>query len=153
MQDSNAPAFKPLIGTDEANIDAKGRLLIREKKRLRLGKTFVMAYAETGCIAVYPEDTWQSVVAELMAGSVRERQARPENRLVFGSAEDDLAFDTEGRVMIPRRLREQAKIGKSVIVLGCGDYLEIWDPVQYGVHERLQEAKRLAAEMNAGGQA
>ena len=34
---------KPLIGTDEAIIDVKGRLLLSKKKRDRLGDSFVIA--------------------------------------------------------------------------------------------------------------
>lgn len=119
-------AAKPLIGTDEATIDDKGRILVSKKKRERLGEPFVMALGTTGCLVAYPEPEWLRIVGEINAYD-RINQGREQySRLVFGLADDDLRFDAQGRVVVPRKLRELARLDEKVLLVGCGDRLEIW---------------------------
>jgi len=40
----------------------------------------------------------------------------------------DETLDAQGRVAIPQRLLEHAKIQKDVLVNGVLDHIEIWDP-------------------------
>ena len=42
-----------------------------------------------------------------------------------GAAEAEL--DKQGRVMVPRRSRKHAGLGRDVVVAGMRDHLEIWD--------------------------
>lgn len=58
-----------------------------------------------------------------------------------------LAFDTEGRVMLPERLIAFAKLKEEATVVGKGEVFEIWEPKAFEVHaararERVRE-KRL----------
>jgi MraZ protein len=39
--------------------------------------------------------------------------------------------DAQGRVLIPQKLRNEAGLEKSVIVIGMGDRAEIWNPAEY----------------------
>jgi len=43
------------------------------------------------------------------------------------SGASEIAIDTQGRIVIPGNLKEYAKIGKKVVVIGAGDHIEIWD--------------------------
>jgi DNA-binding transcriptional regulator/RsmH inhibitor MraZ len=58
-------------------------------------------------------------------------------------------------VVIPQKLREIAKLSDKVLLVGCGDRMEIWDKGEY---ERFQEdiegygAKRREALARAYGQ-
>lgn len=118
--------FKPLIGTDEAVIDGKGRILLSKKKRDRLGEPFSMALGDTGCLIAYPEAVWRRMFTEIMQYDSINQGRQQYTRLVLGLAEDELKCDAQGRVVIPQKLRDLAKLNKEVLIVGCGDRMEIW---------------------------
>jgi MraZ protein len=76
-------------------------------------------------------------------------------RLFLGYADDELKFDQQGRVVVPQKLRDIAKLTDKITLVGCGDRLEIWAKDEY---ERFQEdtegygAKRREALAKAYGQ-
>src|SRR5438105_15341198 len=96
---------KPLIGTDEAIIDVKGRLLLSKKKRDRLGDSFVIAVGHPGCLAAYPEPVWNQMLADIMQYESISDGRQQFTRLVLGLAEDELGCDAQGRVGILQKLR------------------------------------------------
>ena len=134
---SYEPSFltKPLIGTDEATIDDKGRLLVSKKKRERLGEPFVMALGETGCIVAYPQETWHKVLSEIASNPSTNQGRQQFARMTTGTAEDELKFDKQGRVVIPQKLREAANITDKVVLVGCLDRLEIWSKDEHDAYE------------------
>lgn len=149
---------KPIMGTDEANIDDKGRILISKKKRERLGDPFVLALGEVGCLTAYPESTWLRFLAELDQYEPSNPGRQQFNRLVMATAEDDMKFDAQGRVVVPLKYRQMARLNDKVLLVGCFDRLEIWDeqeylryqeqPNTYG-HHRREAIKNARAEMVA----
>ena len=56
--------------------------------------------------------------------------------MFFGNAEP-VDLDTQGRLVVPQRLRQQVAIGKEVVVVGVQDRMEIWDRE---AHERYLDA-------------
>lgn len=155
MDEKNGQIFKPLLGTDEATIDDKGRILVSKKKRERLGDGFVLALGEVGCLVAYPEAIWNQMVSQVLAKDSLNLGRQMFTRLVFGLAEDDLKFDQQGRLVIPQKLRGLAKLKDRVVLVGCVDRLEIWagaehdqyldDPKNYGDRRRqaILDAQRL----------
>lgn len=122
---------KPLVGTDEATVDPKGRVLLGKKKRERLGATFAMAIGELGCICVYPEDRWQARLAQMEATDPMNPARADYARLFYGTADDDLTCDVQGRVTIPGNIRESVALKEKILLVGCYDHIEIWDPQEY----------------------
>jgi MraZ protein len=118
--------FKPLLGTDEATIDDKGRILVSKKKRDRLGETFTMALGAVGCLVAYPEERWEQIVENILSYDSINQGREQYTRLILGLADDELKFDQQGRVVIPQKLRELARLSDKVMLVGCGDRLEIW---------------------------
>ncbi len=128
---STGSQSKPLLGTDEATIDDKGRILVGKKKRERLGDNFAMAFSETGCLAAYPERTFQKICDEVEATSNINLGRLQYSRLFMGTAEDELSFDSQGRVVVPAKLREVAKLVDKVVLVGAFDKLEIWSKAEW----------------------
>jgi MraZ protein len=126
-----APDFKPLLGLDEATVDEKGRILVGKKKRERLGETFVLAIAPTNCLVAYPETVWSAVVSEILSHEGINAGTEQYTRLMLGNAEDEIRFDAQGRFVVPQRLREVAKLKDKVVLLGCGNRMEIWAKSEY----------------------
>lgn len=131
MEQAGASKFKALQGIDEATIDDKGRLLIQKKKRERLGDDFVITWADLGCLAAYPAEVWDEIVAKVLSRDRLNHGTQAFSRLFFGYADDDLKFDSQGRVVIPQKMRELANLKDRVMVIGAGDRVEIWAKQEY----------------------
>ncbi len=123
--------LKPLLGTDEATVDDKGRILVSKKKRERLGETFAIVLGPLGCLEAYPQEAWEDKVAKIVAFDSLNPGVQQYGRLLLGSAEDDLKFDGQGRVVVPQKLRELAKLKDKVLLIGCGERLEIWSMTEW----------------------
>jgi MraZ protein len=123
--------LKPLLGTDEATIDSKGRILISKKKRERLGEDFAMCLGDNGCLYAYPGPRWERILDEVDAADPTSPGRQTFTRLVLGTADDEFGFDDQGRVVVPQKLRTMANLDKEVILIGCGDRLEIWAKEEY----------------------
>lgn len=129
--------FKPLIGTETATIDDKGRVLISKKKRDRLGESCALVLGK-GCLILYPTPVWKQLIAEIFAVPTLNPAREAYTRLVLGMAEDDLRCDPQGRMVIPKELRERARIRdkESVLLIGCGDRIEIWAEREWEFFQR-----------------
>ena len=58
--------------------------------------------------------------------STTDPSNRALNRLLFGGAAD-VTLDSVGRVLIPPYLRTYAQLGDAIVIVGAGQYLEVWD--------------------------
>ncbi len=128
-------------GEFEHVIDEKGRMFIPSKFRAELGCKFVLSKNTSGCLVAYPVEEWEAFEAKLK--SFPPSKARPLIRFYVGSAYD-VELDTQGRVLIPQKLREFAGLGKNVVIYGFVDHLEIWDADVRGAGEDMD--KLLALE-------
>jgi len=131
---------KPLLGTDEATIDEKGRILISVKKRDRLGSDFTVCLGDNGCLYAYPAWKWNEIMARVLSFDPTNQGRQAYTRLVFGYSDDELNCDQQGRVVIPRKLREKAKLKEKIKLVGCGDRLEIWAEEEFDKYELNPEA-------------
>lgn len=136
--------FKPLIGTDEATIDEKGRILFSKKKRERLGDDFVVVLGDVGCLEAYPAAVWADRLQNIFRYESINQGRQQYTRLVLGLAEDELKFDAQGRVVIPQKLRTLAQLKDRVLLVGCGDRVEIWDRDQWEEYDRNPEGYGIA---------
>lgn len=125
---------KPLLGTDEAVIDTKGRILISKKKRERLGDNFTLVLGLEGCLYAYPEFRWNEILREVFSSESTSEGRQKYTRLVFGTADDELSCDEQGRVVVPHKLKTSANLTKDVVLVGGGDRLEIWDKAEHAAH-------------------
>lgn len=115
-----------LIGQYNHNIDAKGRIILPAKFRDKIGDNLVLARGLDGCLSIYPLDKWQQISEKLTSLPNTKKMARDYARLVLSSAAD-LEIDKMGRINIPSHLIKCAKLTKKCMVIGVGDYAELWD--------------------------
>lgn len=141
-------SYRPLLGTDPATVDKKGRILLSVKKRERLGDPFALMLGEAGCLIAYPQDVWEDLLAEIYSYKAINVGRQEYTRLLLGNADDEIRFDAQNRFVVPSRLRDLAGLKEHVMLVGCGDRLEIWDRDQYdrsvkGLVSDEQRQKRL----------
>jgi MraZ protein len=141
MEAKEALDYKPLMGTEEATIDDKGRLLLGKRKRDRLGDDFVVAIGPMGCLVAYPRVVWDRMWRELNSYEYINQGRERLTRLMLGDAQDDINCDQQGRFVVPQRLRHKAKLDKEAkaLLIGCGERLEIWNLREYEEAQRYPE--------------
>ena len=122
-------------GHEQARIDDKGRLKIPNVFRTFLESTYgrdLFLTSLTGeYVRLYPMPVWLDIEEKLgKMPSTHPSRLRFLDRVnFFGQA---VELDTQGRVLIPVRLRDTAAVAGDVDVLGQYNYLDAWN------HDRLQ---------------
>ena len=113
------------MGEYNHTIDAKGRLIVPAKFREELGEAFVMTNGNDGCLNIYTNEAWETILGEL--------QLRPNNRdkreivRKFVAQANMVELDKQGRILVPSALREHAGLEKDVVLAGVIDKIEVWD--------------------------
>ena len=112
-----------LTGSFQHNIDAKGRMIMPLKFRESLGERFFATKGLDGCIFVFSEEEWSKLDENLMNQPLSK--GRDIQRFFYGGL-TECEVDKQGRVLIPKHLREFAKLEKDVMVIGLQKRAEIW---------------------------
>jgi len=122
-------------GHEQARIDDKGRLKVpnvfRSLLESKYGRELFLTSLTGEYVRLYPMPVWLEIEEKLgKMPSTHPSRLRFLDRVnFFGQA---VELDTQGRVLIPARLRETAAIAGDVDVLGQYNYLDTWN------HDRLQ---------------
>jgi MraZ protein len=95
----------------------------------------------TGCLVAYPEPVWDAVVKSVLEVDPTNLGREIYTRLVLGQADDEMKFDSQGRVVIPQKLRDLANLKDKgqVLIIGCGDRAEIWAREEYDKYQANPE--------------
>ena len=122
-------------GHEQARIDDKGRLKVpnvfRSLLETKYGRELFLTSLTGDYVRLYPMPVWLDIEAKLGAmPSTHPSRLRFLDRVNFFGQVAEL--DTQGRVLVPARLRETAAIAGDVDVLGQYNYLDTWN------HDRLQ---------------
>ena len=119
--------IRKFMGEYNHSLDSKGRLIVPSKFRDLLGDEFYVTKGLDPCLVAYTPEKWQEVLDSLEDQlPTNFRNGREMRRyLIGGSAEVEI--DKQGRVLIPGNLRQFAHLEKNLVLVGAGDYFEIWD--------------------------
>ena len=120
-----------MTGTYEHSIDAKGRLFIPAKLREELGVTFYLAMGVDECLAIYPQETWNRFKEKFASLPMSQSAAM---RPLFANA-SKCELDSQGRIVIPQKLRKYAGLEKDAVIIGVNDRAEIWSAETWNARE------------------
>lgn len=120
-----------MTGTYEHSIDAKGRLFIPAKLREELGVTFYLAMGVDECLAIYPQETWNRFTEKFASLPMSQSAAM---RPLFANA-SKCELDSQGRIVIPQKLRKYAGLEKDAVIIGVNDRAEIWSAETWNAQE------------------
>tara|TARA_Y100000589_G_C26692551_1_gene442403 strand:- start:14 stop:478 length:465 start_codon:yes stop_codon:yes gene_type:complete len=67
--------------------------------------------------------------------------------LYFGEAEQ-LPFDREGRIILPKKLINHARIEHNVLFVGLGPTFKIWNPIHYENKKKTMIKKAISKNIN-----
>ena len=125
-----------LLGTHNYQLDPKGRISLPGRFREALAEGAYLTLGQDGCLFCFPRAEWEDRSNEVRASPLSDTEGRAYARMFFGNAEP-VDLDSQGRLVVPQRLRQQVAIGKEVVVVGVQDRMEIWDRE---AHERYLDA-------------
>ncbi len=118
------------LGSYQAKIDEKFRLKIPAKFRHQLAETednsFYVTSDDGRCAQIYPMSVWERI-AQKFQEPPRFEPAKVKFQRVTGYYGLSTEMDKQGRILIPQKLREDAKITGDVTVIGHTDHLEVWN--------------------------
>ena len=120
-----------MTGTYEHSIDAKGRLFIPAKLREELGVTFYLAMGVDECLAIYPQETWNRFTEKFASLPMSQSAAM---RPLFANA-SKCELDSQGRIVVPAKLRKYAGLEKDAVIIGVNDRAEIWSAETWNARE------------------
>ena len=139
-----------MTGEYEHSLDAKGRLFIPARLREELGEEFylTLSMSEDSCLYARSVADYEEYRSRVMQRSEGEQRLfRP----YFVNAVR-VTLDTQGRVLIPQKLRDWAGLSKNVTVLGVNNHAELWDSDAWAKQsERETSRENLAAIMRELG--
>jgi len=147
-----------LIGQFEHTIDAKGRLAIPAEIRARWvaeqdgGAWFAVPWSG-GRIRLYTETEFnRRAQAALGTGLTPSEELAELQAVLFGHSAR-LEMDSAGRVRIPDSMLGAAGLGKEVVLVGCGDRLEVRDRAgwKHGDEARLNSLPELLRTLEQRG--
>src|SRR5215472_14343500 len=92
-------------GRFEHSLDDKGRVIVPQKFRDKLGEEFVLAIGPGHHIRIYPMQVWETMEEQLVSTDIRD-ELNPELvflQRMFGNCEY-ASYDQQNRLSIPRHL-------------------------------------------------
>lgn len=127
--------LKPLIGTYECKVDAKGRLPLPAglKKQLVtvMEEGFVLKRSVfQNCLELHPMSEWNKVMAQV---NQLNRFVKKNNDFIrqFTAGVKVVEVDANGRIQIAKDLVAFAGIDKDIVVSSSINVVEIWDKDRY----------------------
>ena len=127
-------------------IDGKGRLFVPAKLREELGASFYTTIYLDNSLAMYSMDAWQELKKKIEAQPIAK--ARQMRLMLFPSAVL-CEPDAQGRVVLPKKLRDFACLDKEAVIVGVSDHAEIWNAEKWDEFERSSmSSELLASAMN-----
>ena len=119
------------LGNTEAKVDAKGRAFLPATFRKVLqasgeDRLMLRQHVHEKCLVIYPESVWNQRMDTLKQQLNMWNKAHQAIFRQFVSQAEEVSLDGNGRLLISKRLLEQAGIEQTIRIIGNDDTIEIW---------------------------
>lgn len=128
------------------NVDAKNRLFVPAKYREELGESFVVSKSIRGnYLKIYSHEEWEKYIAPIKL--LPRKTSEDALRFLIGNS-IEVSPDSQGRIILTPAMLAFASITKGTVIVGCGDYAEIWAEEIFDKNQEEEdiEAMRRALE-------
>lgn len=138
-----------LTGDFRHNLDAKNRLFVPAKYREELGESFIISQSIRGnYLKIYSTEEWEKYIDPIK--QLDRKTSEAALRFLNGNA-CVVSPDAQGRVVLTPKLIDFASIKKGTVILGCGDYAEVWAEEVYDKNSEEQDMEALRTALEACG--
>ena len=121
-------------GANQLTIDAKGRMVMPTRYRVRLQETcagkLVVTVDKQQFLLIYPLPDWEEIERKIMRLPSTNPEIRLLQQVMVGQA-TDLELDGHGRLLLPPNLREFARLTRDAVLVGQGVRFELWDEARW----------------------
>ena len=125
------------LGEYHHNLDIKDRLTVPAKYRESLGDELYFVHGFDLSLMAMPTHTFEKVLRRLQALNIADLDVRLLTRHILGSA-TQVEVDKSGRVLVPDFLRHKIGLGRELVLVGQGEYFEIFSPEEWAKQEAAQ---------------
>ena len=126
------------FGTFEHSLDERGRIAIPARYRSAFVDGGILRRGPEGCAELYTQASFdEEVQRRLGSENGNRRQSGRRVRRAFLPDAYSVELDRQGRILAPAQIRDEAGLVGKLLIIGCGDYLELWHPDRWA-QERSQ---------------
>lgn len=115
----------------ECKLDTKGRLVLPAKIKANLPEVssneLVLRKGFESNLTLYPMLEYKKLHNRISSLSDFNPEQRRLKRMFFKSIAQ-VELDSAGRILIPKAMLAHASIEKEALLIGVGNYIEIWNP-------------------------
>jgi len=126
------------IGEFQHTVDEKGRVQVPAKFRKQFSQGAVVTRGLDDSLFFYTKDEWAKIAERIAALPLSKSSARSFARLMLAGAMD-IEIDKQGRMMLPKYLRQFGGIKKNVVFAGLYSRVEIWDENRWRNYQKKME--------------
>lgn len=116
-------------GSSTHTCDPKGRLIVpsrfRDVVRVDNEEKLVITVGPKNFLYGFSLEYWRSTIEKKLS-EARTPKEIDLRRLLMGNAQE-CTCDKQGRILIPKVLRDYASIDKEIMLVGLISFFEIWD--------------------------
>ena len=113
------------LGKHSSKLDKYNRLSTPSQFREELSNRSYITQGFDRNLLVLTRDAFQEIYRRVVSLNIADPLARILLRLILGTAHE-VHLDKNGHLPIPDELKEFANLHEDVLVVGQGDYFEIW---------------------------
>ncbi|MBN1538065.1 MAG: division/cell wall cluster transcriptional repressor MraZ [Anaerolineales bacterium] len=139
------------LGQYHHTLDGKYRLIIPARFRELLTDGAYIIHGLDKNLMVMTKEKYESINKCIDEQSFTNPKIRDLRRRLFAGG-DIQKVDSAGRILLPQFLREEAGIVSDVMLVGAGNYFEIWAPEKWRLKmEKIQDTEaneQMFAEFN-----
>ncbi|MBJ45379.1 MAG: cell division/cell wall cluster transcriptional repressor MraZ [Acidimicrobiaceae bacterium] len=128
-------------GEHERLLDEKGRLVLPPNFRRHLqDAAFIAKSLEAPCLMVYSAEEIEKV-AERLIEQVQGKKVTADAQRRWSASISEVKTDTQGRIAIPTKLRNEIGLEREAVLIGVINRLEIWIPNEWNRIEGEPESE------------
>jgi len=124
--------MEKFIGNIDAKMDVKGRVFVPATFRKILqtaGETQLILRRDIfqDCLVLSPASVWNDELSELRSKLNKYDEEQQQTFRQFSVEIEIVEFDSNGRILIPKKYMQIAQIGSEVRFVGMNNTIEIWN--------------------------
>jgi MraZ protein len=109
------------------SFDDKSRLTVPARYRELIADGAFVVQGLDRNLMVMPPAAFETIYQRIMDMNLTDPAARLLRRIILGNA-SHMDVDKSGRILVPQPMREFAGLQGDAVLVGQGDYFEIWSP-------------------------
>ncbi|MEO0073978.1 MAG: division/cell wall cluster transcriptional repressor MraZ [candidate division WOR-3 bacterium] len=133
------------------SVDTKGRVAVPVGYRKKLAPdedTFVLVPGRDQAIEVRLVRDWEEYERQILENQPEYAPETLRSKRYLYSRSAEVSLDSQGRLLLPRHLLEEAEITTEAVIAGMGSFFELWNPERYRAFI-AEERQRYDTDRNA----